>query len=131
MNHSTARDPAPRHTGLFAAEIRTRDWDRAVAWYRDQVGLESLVRIPDDLYALLGGAGGRLAILGRGDAGPASPRWSLAIEVPDLSDVQARLAAMGSPAPAPEVHPEGYRYFVTQDPDGNRVVLLAWPDHGQ
>lgn len=128
MNRPASRVPDARQAELFAVELRTSDWERLVGWYGEVAGLPVLVRIPEDRYALLGGTGGRLAILGRGEPASASPRWSLAIEVADLSAARVRLEAAGSPAPPASLHPEGYWQIATTDLDGNRVVLFAWPD---
>ena len=115
----------PRPT-LFAVEIRTMRWAELVAWYRDSVGLEVLLRVVDDRYALLAAGSARLAILGRDAVDPVSRRWSLAFEVDDLESTRRALAAAGVAAPAVTVNPEGFREFVIADPDGNRIRLFAW-----
>lgn len=111
---------------LFAVEIRSSRWESLVAWYRDALGLEVLLRVIDDRYALLAAGAARLTILGRDDAVPESRRWSLAFEVTDLETVRARLVAAGCAAPGPVANPEGFREFVVTDPDGNRIRLFAW-----
>jgi predicted enzyme related to lactoylglutathione lyase len=117
---------------LFAVEIRSARWESLVAWYRDALGLEVLLRVIDDRYALLAAGSARLAILGREDAVPPgsrwsqSSRWSLAFEVADLEAVRERLVAAGSMSPEPTANPEGFREFVVTDPDGNRIRLFAW-----
>jgi predicted enzyme related to lactoylglutathione lyase len=111
---------------LFAVEIRSARWEALVAWYRDAVGLEVLLRVIDDRYALLAAGSARLAILGRDEAPPESRRWSLAFEVADLEAARARLVAAGCAAPEPTANPEGFREFVVTDPDGNRVRVFAW-----
>lgn len=111
---------------LFAVEIRSARWEALVAWYRDVLGLEVLLRVIDDRYALLGAGSARLAILGRDDAVPPGSRWSLAFEVEHLDAVRERLAAAGCEVPEPAANPEGFREFVVADPDGNRVRLFAW-----
>ncbi|MFM8414813.1 MAG: VOC family protein [Planctomycetota bacterium] len=117
---------------LFAVEIRTTRWAELVAWYRDALGLEVLLRVIDDRYALLEAGSARLAILGRDDAVPESRRWSLAFEVADLEATRDRLSAAGCAAPEPTANPEGFREFVVADPDGNRIRLFAWThEHAQ
>ena len=111
---------------LFAVEIRSARWESLVAWYRDALGLEVLLRVVDDRYALLAAGSARLAILGRDEAPPESRRWSLAFEVADLEAVRERLVAAGSMSPEPTANPEGFREFVVTDPDGNRIRLFAW-----
>ena len=34
--------------GLYCIELRTTQWERAVAWYREALGLRVLVRVVDD-----------------------------------------------------------------------------------
>ncbi len=120
---------------LFAIELCTSRWEEMVRWYRDVAGLRTLVRVPEDQYALLAGADlaggvGRLAILGRSEVPAASARWSLAVEVDDLSAAIERWRRWASAnvisAPQPRQHAEGYGEFVVSDPDGNRVRLYAW-----
>ena len=111
---------------LFAVEIRSARWEALVAWYRDALGLEVLLRVVDDRYALLAAGSERLAILGRDEAPPESRRWSLAFEVTDLEAARERLAAAGCAAPEPAANPEGFGEFVATDPDGNRIRLFAW-----
>ena len=117
---------------LFAVELRSTQWEALVAWYRDVLGLEVLLRVVDDRYALLAAGSARLAILGRDDAVPPgsrwsqSSRWSLVFELADLEATRERLMATGCAAPEPTANPEGFREFVVADPDGNRVRLFAW-----
>jgi predicted enzyme related to lactoylglutathione lyase len=111
---------------LFAVELRSTRWEALVAWYRDALGLEVLLRVVDDRYALLAAGAARLAILGRDSAPPESRRWSLAFEVEDLEAARERLVARGYEPPGPTANPEGFREFVVADPDGNRVRLFAW-----
>ena len=111
---------------LFAVEIRSARWESLVAWYRDALGLEVLLRVIDDRYALLAAGAARLTILGRDDAPPESRRWSLAFEVADLEAARERLVAGLCEAPEPTANPEGFREFVVTDPDGNRIRLFSW-----
>ena len=111
---------------LFAVELRSTQWERLVTWYRDALGLEVLLRVIDDRYALLAAGAARLVILGRDAAAPESRRWSLAFEVDDLEAARERLAAAGEEPPAAIANPEGFREVVVTDPDGNRIRLFAW-----
>ena len=112
---------------LFSVELRTARWPDMVAWYRDVLGLRVLVRVVDDGYCLLAAGDTRLAILARPEPPPASGRWSLGFEVPDLDAIHARLRAAAAAATAPTTHPEGFRELTVTDPDGNRLRLFAWP----
>lgn len=112
---------------IFGIELRTTDWPRLVAWYRDVIKLRSAVRMTNEKYALLSGnRAGTLAILGRGETGQPTPRWNLVLEVDDLDALHVRLLAAASKTTAPKLHPEGYRELVATDPDGNQVRCFQW-----
>ncbi len=117
-------DPRP---GLYCVELRTSNWERALAWYRDGLGLRVLVRVTEDGYALLDAGESRLAILARTTVGEPTRRISLAFEVADVQAVSARLTALGSAIRVPAKHAEDLREVNTTDPDGNRIRLFAWP----
>ena len=112
---------------LFSIELRTSQWEHMVQWYRNVLGLRVLVRVVDDGYALFEAGDTRVAILSRENAGAASGRWSLGFEVIDLEATHARLRAADADVLEPKNHPEGFRELVTDDPDGNRLRLFAWP----
>jgi catechol 2,3-dioxygenase-like lactoylglutathione lyase family enzyme len=113
--------------GLYCVELRTSNWDRSLTWYRDGLGLRVLVRVPDDLYALLDAGESRLALLGRKTPGPPTRRISLAFEVSDVAMVAARVAALGSQVSPLMMQEEHLREVDTTDPDGNRIRIFAWP----
>ena len=116
---------------LYCIELRTRQWDALVDWYKNIVGMRSALRISEDRYALLVGGAGRLAIVGRDDVEMASGRWSLAFEVTDLAVVEARLERAGVDFGPRRLHPEGFTTITALDPDGNRVRLFTWPAETQ
>ena len=113
--------------GLYCVELRTEQWDTALRWYREALGLRVLVRQPDDGYALFEAGDTRLALIARDNPGEHSPRWSLGFEVEDLDKVIDRLAAFGSPISRPNRSPEGFQEVTTTDPDGNAIRLFSWP----
>lgn len=113
--------------GLFSVELRSRQWDNVVAWYRNVLGLRVLVRVVEDGYALFEAGDTRLAILAREVPGEASGRWSLGFEVNDLTPQLERLRDEGSPVDGPKQHPEGFCELITFDPDGNKVRIFSWP----
>ena len=41
-----------RRPGLYCVELRTPQWETAVKWYREALGLRVLVRVVDEGYAL-------------------------------------------------------------------------------
>jgi predicted enzyme related to lactoylglutathione lyase len=108
-------------------EIRTSNWPELVEWYRQVLGLRVLVRVVDDGYALFEAGENRLALVARGETGPATRRISLAFEVTDVPKLCARLMSAGAPVTHPTRDPEGLREASTFDPDGNRIRLFSWP----
>jgi predicted enzyme related to lactoylglutathione lyase len=118
------RDSRP---GLYCVELRTAQWEQAVKWYREALGLRVLVRVVDDGYALFEAGETRLALLARKNAGESSGRWSLGFEVENLEMVSRRLLESGSPVTRPRSNPEGFQEIITADPDGNTIRLFAWP----
>lgn len=112
---------------LYAIELRTTRWETMVAWYKQAMGLRSLLRVEEDRYALLAAGNARLAIAERQLPGEASARWCLAFEVPDLDLAQARLEGAGAEVGPRRLHPEGFTALTVNDPDGNRIRLFTWP----
>ncbi|HEV3339861.1 MAG TPA: VOC family protein [Pirellulales bacterium] len=112
---------------LYCVEIRTDRWQELVAWYKNALGMQSLLRIDEDQYALLAAGGTRLAIVGRDPPGVRSPRWTLAFEVADLDLAEARLEGAGTEVGPRRLHPEGFTTIAATDPDGNRVRVFTWP----
>lgn len=109
---------------LYAVELRTVQWKEMVAWYREKLGLRTLIRIPDERYALLEAGGARLALIGRDAPDETSARWSLALECDDLEAALRQVAPSGARILR---NPEGYQELLVHDPDGNRIRLFAWP----
>jgi predicted enzyme related to lactoylglutathione lyase len=112
---------------LYCIELRTGQWSELVDWYKQALGMRSLLRVEDDRYALLAAGGARLAIVGRDVPGDSSPRWTLAFEVADLDVAEARLEGAGADVGPRRLHPEGFTTISTTDLDGNRVRLFTWP----
>lgn len=112
---------------LYCVEIRTGNWQDLVAWYKNALGMRSLLRVEEDRYALLAAGGTRLAIVGRDSPGEPSARWTLAFEVANLDVAEARLEGAGAEVGPRRLHPEGFTTIAATDPDGNRVRLFTWP----
>ena len=115
--------------GLYCVELRTSQWQEALDWYREALGLRVLVRQAEDGYALFEAGDTRLALIARESAGDASPRWSLGFEVDDLELAHKRLTAFGSEISRSGHSSEGFQELVTADPDGNTIRLFSWPKH--
>jgi predicted enzyme related to lactoylglutathione lyase len=111
---------------LYAIELRSTQWGEVLQWYREVLGLWVAIRVPEDEYALLIAGEGRLALMGRGTA-TRNDRVSLAFEVADLEEVEARLLASGTDVERVADHAEGLTLLRTADPDGNRITLFRWP----
>jgi catechol 2,3-dioxygenase len=133
---------APR--GLGEVVLRVRDIPRAIAFYRDILGL-SLLRAFDDRIAFLkvdSGFEGHERIVGLFRVDQPSNRAGTTWVEPDsraptmhhfaleiaLSDYQASLAALTEAGLAPNTHEHrwiGWRSIYITDPDGNTVELVA------
>ncbi len=113
--------------GLYCVELRTPQWEAALRWYREILGLRVLVRVSEDGYALLEAGETRLALLAREEAAEPSPRWSLGFEVDSLEAIIGRLQAEGCKILYPHGQTEKFHEVTTEDLDGNHIRLFAWP----
>jgi predicted enzyme related to lactoylglutathione lyase len=104
----------------------TADMDRAVAFYRDTLGL-SMVRRDGENWAVFDAGGRMFAIHGAVDGRPVAPGGATAVfSVLDLDDARAKLAERGV-AFGHEGDVQGYARFASfQDPDGNTVQLIEY-----
>ncbi|GAB3590009.1 lactoylglutathione lyase [Angustibacter peucedani] len=119
------------HVGL-----RVTDLDRSLAFYgalgyevlgtvpETAFGSLTMLQLPDDEFV-------SLELVHDPDAEPVRPTGinHLVVQVQDLREVVARLAARGVEAEAP-TSPDGTETFLTSwlnDPDGYRVELVQWP----
>src|SRR5438874_158650 len=108
---------------LYFVELRVRDWLVALAWYRDVLGLELLLRVDADAFALFAAGPARVALKG----GIPTAGVLLAFEVDDLDAWLGRLAQQGvSPTGPITISPEGYRRARFHDPDGHDLSLFEW-----
>lgn len=116
--------------------IRVLDEDRAVAFYRSAMGLETVDRYPFDSFTLvymrdpassfeleLTVNHGRTEPYDLGDG-----YGHLAVAVDDLHAARARMeAAGGTPGPIRELQRDGAllgRFFFVKDPDGYSIEVL-------
>jgi catechol 2,3-dioxygenase-like lactoylglutathione lyase family enzyme len=128
-------------TTLHHAGLPVADLERALAWYRDALGLEhtTTARVPEGVEIAFvvdaSGAGVELFALEL----PAVDEWDgpitalrrrvghVAFTVGDLDDAFARAVAAGGRAvwaPRPSPNP-GQRIAFVTDPDGNLVELMS------
>lgn len=112
---------------LYAIELRSPRWEELVAWYRDALGLRSVLRVVDEGYAMLLTGDTRVVIMARPLTDPPSPRVTLAFETANMAEAVARLMAAGTAVSEPATNGEGITEVTATDPDGNRVRLFSWP----
>ena len=133
--------PPVRVDGLFETHLTVADLDRSVAFYRDVVGLQVALEVPERgaVFLWIGGPG--TAMLGLWTVGSAPLNMVLHIAfAASLAEVLAapvRLSEhgvtprsfFGDPATEPSAigwMPAAAVYFL--DPDGNRLEFLAMLD---
>ncbi|NUT98159.1 MAG: VOC family protein [Saccharothrix sp.] len=105
--------------------VRSRDPERARAFYRDTLGLAVYREFPGGTVFFLGG--GFLEVSGRSDDGPTGA-VELWLQVRDLREVAERLAEHVVREARRE--PWGLDEMWIADPDGLRIVLVEIPaDH--
>jgi predicted enzyme related to lactoylglutathione lyase len=109
---------------LYFVELTVSDWSAAARWYHDVLGLQVLLQVEADRFALLGAGPARVAL----KAGVPSPGTVLlTFVVDDLPAELDRLAAFGvHPTAPPKASPEGYRRALFCDPDGYPLCLFDW-----
>jgi lactoylglutathione lyase len=131
----------PNVTGLFEAHLTVADLDRAVAFYRDVVGLPLALRVPERGAALfwIGGRGEGLPGLWSLGSAPIGLSLHMAFKVPldavlgACEALRSRgvtpLSFFGAETAEPSVigwMPAAAVYF--RDPDGHLIEYLAMLD---
>ena len=104
------------------------EMDRAVAFYRDVLGLD-LVRRDGDNWAVFDAGGRQFALHGAVEGRPLSPGGATAVfSVADLDGARARLSELGVEF-GHEGDVAGYARFASfKDPDGNTVQLIEYAE---
>lgn len=107
----------------------TSDMDRAVAFYRDVLGLR-LLRRDGSSWAEFEAGPARLALHGAVDGHPAEPGGATAVfRVADLDRARAALEARGVEFSGRAGEVEGFARFASfLDPDGNRVQIIEYAE---
>jgi len=108
--------------------IQVRDFDAAVAWYRDVLGLAVLGTEPGEFCLLGAGRGSTTIALATDhpDRIPDHPGvgWTPNLGVSDFDAVVDRLRAAGVVFDAEEEGAdEGYRLVRVRDPEGNPIGI--------
>ena len=112
--------------GLDHVYYWTRDMDRAVAFYRDVLGL-TVVRRDGDNWAELDAGPACFALHRVVESHPVQPGGATAVfEVADVDEARRALELRGVEF-GHSADIEGYaRYATFQDPDGNTVQLIEY-----
>jgi predicted enzyme related to lactoylglutathione lyase len=113
---------------LFMIQRRVNDWPNAVAWYRDILGLKSLILDEPGRFALLNAGRAKLALKERDeDDSAAASDTSLVFQVDDLDAERERLSRLGvSIGSIRENQAEHFRECHLADPEGNAITLFTW-----
>lgn len=102
------------------------DMDRAIAFYRDALGLE-LVHRHGNEWAELDGKSARLALHGAGAGRELPLGGSVVFEVDDLDEVKFALELKGVRFDSQMGEVEGRARFASfADPDGNHLQILEY-----
>jgi len=111
---------------LAIVELRVRDWQKAVAWFRDHFHLSLKVEHASEEYALLEAGTVQLAIKGDPQAfvgNQALLQW----EVADVAACMTELVAAGVNIIKPmKTSDEGYRRIVVEGPEGLELLLFEF-----
>lgn len=121
-------DRRPGITGIAQIALNVKDLDKAVAFYRDVLGLTFLFSAPPSLAFLQCGST-RMMLSGEPDPKVAS-RPVLYYAVPDISAAFAAITASGAPAreepkAIARVGTREVWLAFTEDPDGHLVGLMS------
>jgi predicted enzyme related to lactoylglutathione lyase len=108
---------------LAFVQLTVADWPRALAWYRDVLGLEVLLCREAERFALLRAGSGKLALK---EGQPVAGTCLLTFETADLTATAGVLTARGVALSAPKPSAEGYRRILLHDPDGHALCLFEW-----
>jgi catechol 2,3-dioxygenase-like lactoylglutathione lyase family enzyme len=115
---------------LRMVTVQVRDFDGAVAWYRDVLGLMVAWLEPGEFCALTARDGGAELALATDHPERVSERpgsgWTPVFAVDDFDDTVAQLRARGATFDAEEEGAEeGYRLVRVRDPEGNPIGITT------
>jgi catechol 2,3-dioxygenase-like lactoylglutathione lyase family enzyme len=140
-------NPAPPIHGVVETSLYVDDLARAIAFYREVLGLAPLAGDGERYQAFDSGAGRVLLLFKRGSARPALPAPSgaipwhdgsgslhvgFAISAGSFEDWRARLVGGGVVIESETPWERGGRSLFFRDPDGNLLELITpgiWPNY--
>ena len=115
---------------LSGVTIYVRDWDAAVAWYRDTLGLSVGPYEPDDRFCMMLAGDGFIGLATDHPEfaeGTHENRLAPSIQVDDLDETIRTLRARGVRVDsAIDGAGEGYRLTRVWDLEGNRINLFSY-----
>lgn len=115
---------------LDAVTIQVREFDAAVSWYTEKLGLEVVVLEADDRFCLLGTGGAMLGLASdhpEYSQGRSENRIAPGFQVEDLEATLEKLRASGVRVdPVIDGGEENYRLARIFDPEGNRLHLYCY-----
>lgn len=114
---------------LYLIARRTRDLEKALAFYVGVLGLEKTheVRMGARQVVYVGPASRAWAFQLVADGGPppaVDAGEFIGLETDDIEGELARLSARGAALDGPHTLPGGARYAFLADPDGHRIRLI-------
>jgi catechol 2,3-dioxygenase-like lactoylglutathione lyase family enzyme len=124
--------------GLLELVLEVQDLERAVAFYRDLLGMREVVRWgaerpavwlelgPHQVLGLWPPSSGGPGKGIHGARGGAHVHFAYFVEPGTLGSWRDRLEAAGQPVEGPLEFQQGSSIFI-DDPDGNAVELADWP----
>ena len=98
------------------------DWDAAVSFYRDTLGLKPLY-VEQGWAEFEVGTGGRIALHARSTEHHAAPATHVSLQVRDLEGTVAELKRKGARVAEPVRHEEFGALASVTDPSGNLIGL--------
>lgn len=110
--------------------VEVCDYDAAVPFYRDVLGLTFIKEETSDRWAEFDAGGGvLLAVFGRLKEPPKEQgAIMLDFTVPDLEAERERIARLGVDVGEIQQYSDEYRLFTLNDPEGNRIQIFEWLD---
>jgi predicted enzyme related to lactoylglutathione lyase len=113
---------------LAMASVKVKDWQGAVVWYQEKLGLTPS-NLHDDPFCLMKFPEGEavIALDGTGQADGAPGNWQPVVQVDDLVATVAELKRRGVQFSSElKASDEGFRTAVILDLEGNHIELFDY-----